>query len=345
MKRSARLLLAAATGAAVLLGGTGTAAHAARYTHVMADDFTGSGSANAFVPLQSDVEGTVTLTLRNPSNVSSVTATIEPPGQAAKTVTFNFRTGDTSAEQTITGRWPITKDDPAGDWKMNVVVTRDTGASTTPFVVKVSGKQGISGANVTPDPVKLVKGKDVKVSVEASVKDATTVSAKLVSDTSREYYDLGDLAKESDGYYRGVTYFADDTPAGDWTLEVYAHKGGQTLKAEAAFTVEAAAGGSTKKAKSRVTIAAVNKVRKGKTFKVYGKVYRGSKAYAGKKVEVYFKAKGTKSYQFMGFAKATSTGKYTKSFKARKDGYFQVKVPGTSKTRSALSPQEFVDVR
>ncbi|MGN9838520.1 hypothetical protein ACTMTI_10415 [Nonomuraea sp. H19] len=348
MKRRVRLLLATATGAAVILGGTGltaTGALAAQYASTLADDFTGGASASAFIPIQSDVEGTVTLTLKEPDKVTGVTGTIEPPGKTAKTVTFDFKAGSTATTQTITGKWPITKDDPAGDWKLSVVVARDTGTNTTPFVVQVSGKQGISGAQVTPDPVQLVTGQDVKVSVEASVKDASKVTAKLVSDAGGEFYDLGELAKESDGYYRGSTYFSDDTPAGGWTLEVYAHKGGQTLKGEAAFEVLAAEGGASKKAKSRVTIAAPNKVIKGKTFKVYGKVYRGSKAYKGKTVEVYFKAKGTKTYKLVGFAKATSTGKYAKSFKARKDGYFRVKVPGTSKTRSSLSPQEFVDVK
>ncbi|MEU6720551.1 hypothetical protein ABZ897_54640 [Nonomuraea sp. NPDC046802] len=111
------------------------------------------------------------------------------------------------------------------------------------------------------------------------------------------------------------------------------------------FTVEAAPGGPTKKIRTRATVSAPNKVRKGKTFKVYGKVYRGKAAYPGKKVEVYFKAKGGKTYNLMGFATASSTGGYTKTFKARRDGYFQIKVPGTGTTRASLSPQEFVDVR
>ncbi|RVX47844.1 hypothetical protein EDD27_10796 [Nonomuraea polychroma] len=340
MKRRVRSLLAIAMGAAVLLAGTSVSAAAA-----MADDFTGDASASASIPLQNDVEGVVTLNLKEPSKVSSVTGSIEPPGKAAKTVTFDFRTGDTAATQKITGKWPISKDDPAGDWKLSVVVARDTGTNTTPFVVKVAGKQGITGAKVSPDPVQLVKGKDVQVSVEASVKDATTVSAKLVSDAGGEFYDLGDLAKEPDGRYRGSTYFADNSTPGDWTLEVYAHKGGETLKGVAGFTVVAPEGGASKKTKTRVTIAAPNKVTKGKTFKVYGKVYRGTKAYKGKTVEVYFKAKGAKTYKLLGFAKASSTGKYAKTYQAKKDGYFRVRVPGTTTTRSSLSPQEFVDVR
>ncbi|MGW2152719.1 hypothetical protein [Nonomuraea sp. NPDC001699] len=361
MKRRVRLLLAAATGAAVLLGGAGlSATGASASAYALADDFTGDASANAYIPLEKDVDATVTLKLKNPDTVTAVTGTIEPPGKTAKTVSFDFTpsTPSTStptatptttpspvADKTITGKWTIGKDDPAGDWKLTVNVARSGGSSPSTFTVKVSGKQGISGANVTPDPVQLVKGRDTKVTVEASVKDAGTVSAKLVSDTTSEYYDLGELAKESDTYYRGVTYFTDDTTEGSWTLEVYATRGGQTLKGEASFSVVAPTGGASKKVKTRVTISAPNKVTKGRAFKVYGKVYRGTKAYKGKIVEVYFKTKGTKTYKFMGYAKATSTGKYSKTFKGKKDGYFQVKVPGTSKTRTSLSPQEFVDVR
>ncbi|MEV4370347.1 hypothetical protein AB0J71_24990 [Nonomuraea sp. NPDC049637] len=356
MKRRVRLLLAAATGAAVLLGGAGlSATGASASAHALADDFAGDASASAYVPLEKDVDATVTLRLKNPGNVTSVTGSIEPPGKSARAVSFDFTpststttptpTPSPATEKTVTGKWTITKDDPAGDWKLTVNVARSGSSYSTPFSVKVSGKQGISGANVTPDPVQLVKGRDTKVTVEASVKDAGTVSAKLVSDTTSEYYDLGALAQESDGYYRGVTYFTDDTTEGDWTLEVYATRGGQTLKGEASFSVVAPTGGASKKAKTRVTISAPNKVTKGRAFKVYGKVYRGAKAYKNKIVEVYFKTKGTKTYKFMGYAKATSAGKYSKTFKAKKDGYFQVKVPGTSKTRTSLSPQEFVDVR
>jgi hypothetical protein len=343
-----RLLLAAATGAAVLLGGAGLTvapAYASRHAQAIADDFTGDVSAVASIPFEGEVQGTVTLNLSNPGTVTSVTGTVEPPGKPVKTVTFDFRTGDTAATQKITGTWPVTKDDPAGDWKLNVVVTRDTGPKTTPYVIKVSANQDITSADVAPDPVKLVTGKDVQVSVATTVKGATSVSAKLVSAGGGEFYDLGVLAKESDGAYRGTTYFADDTTPGDWTLEIYAHKSGQTLKGVTGFTVEAPTGGASKKAKSRVTIAAPNKVGKGRSFKVYGKVYRGSKAYKGKLVEVYFKAKGTKTYKLLGFVKTSSTGKYAKTYKARKDGYYRVRVPGTSKTRSSMSPQEFVDVR
>ncbi|MEU6790153.1 hypothetical protein ABZ907_00505 [Nonomuraea wenchangensis] len=344
MRRRLRSLLATAMGAAVLLGGTGTSVADAT-GRAAAGDFTGEASASASVPLQNEVEGTVTLNLKDPSQVTGVTGGIEAPGRAVRTVTFDFRPGDAAATQRITGRWRIAADDPAGEWKLNVAVTRDGATSNTPFVVQVAGKQGITAAKVTPNPVRLITGKDVKVTVEASVKDASKVSAKLVSAGGGEFYDLGDLARESDGKYRGTTYFADATAPGDWTLEVYAHKGGQTLKGVAGFTVAEPVNGASKKARSRVTISAPAKVTAGKKVKVSGKVYRGSKAYPRKIVEVYFKVKGTKTYKLLGFAKTTSTGRYAKTYTARKDGYYRVRVPGTRTTSASLSPQEFVDVR
>lgn len=375
MKKRMRLLLATATGAAVLLAGvslTTTGASATQQAIAAGTDFNGTPTASdAFIPLDKEAEVTVTLKLKDPlgkadgsvKEVDSVSAAITPTGKTeARALTVNYTkptpttptpspsaTSTPSptlpAEATVTGTFKITKDDPAGDWKLVVKVSRGGAVADNDFTLKVSGKAGLTGASVTPNPVVLVKGKDIRVTVKVSAKDATSVSATLQSDETAESYDLGDLAKGADGIYRGETYFADDTAAGEWTLVARAVRGGQAIEGTADFSVTAPAGGASKKAKSRVTISAPGKVKAGKTFKIFGKVYRGTKAYSGKIVEVYFKKKGSTKYSFMGFAKATSTGKYTKSFKAKKDGYWRVKVPGTSKTRSAMSPQEFVDVR
>ncbi|NUW36619.1 hypothetical protein HTZ77_35205 [Nonomuraea sp. SMC257] len=341
MIKGMRLLMAAATGAVLLLGGVHlSAANAA----TAGPDFSGAASSDAFIPLDKDVEVTVTLQLKDPGTVSAVNGTITPPGGSERPVGFDFRPS-TAAETAVTGRFGIGKNDPAGTWRMTVKVTRNGATRDNAFTIDVSARQGIRDASVQPDPVQLVKGKDVKVSVRAGVSDATSVSAKLISDESNEAFDLGDLALYSDGSYRGETYFADDTAPGSWTLEVTATRGGQALKGVASFTVNAPAGGASKKARTRVTISAPAKAAKGRPIKVQGKVFRGSKAYPGKRLEVYFKAKGAKTYRLLGFAKSNTSGKYVKTYTARKDGYFRVKVPGTSTARSALSPQEFVDVR
>lgn len=339
MMKRLRLLLATATGAALLLGGTGLQA-----ANAAGSDFNGAASSDAYVPLDKEIQVTVTLKLKDPATATGISGTVTPPGKSDRPVAF----GDwakSGSEAPVNGTFGIGKDDPAGDWKLNIKVTRGTSTGDNSFTIKVTAKQGITAASVTPNPVKLRKGKDVKVAVEATANGASTVSAKLVSDETGEYYDLGALDSNNDGTYSGVTYMADDSTAGAWTLEVYATRAGQTLKGVSSFTVEEPTGGVSKKAKARITLQAPAKVAQGKRFKVSGKVLRGSAAYKGAAVEVYFKAKGTKKYKLMGLVKATSTGKYAKQFKAAKDGYWRAKVESTSTTRSALSPQDFVDVR
>ncbi|MFD1936452.1 hypothetical protein ACFSKW_33765 [Nonomuraea mangrovi] len=362
MKRRMRLLLATATGVAVLVGGAGlssASASVSRAAYAAADDIANVSVGNAYVPADKEIEVSFTFQVSNPlgtgngptsgaDEVKITSADITPPGKAAKPATVSY-----TAPSAITddkprpasapgnGKFTISKDDPSGDWTLRIVTSRGTNT----FTVKVAPKQGISGASVTPNPVDLIKGKEVKVTVRAAVKDASQVSAKMTSDTTSEYYDLGSLELDTDGYYTGVVYFTDDSAPGNWTLEISASRGNETLKGVGSFSVNAPAGGASKKSKSKITLTAPSKAKVGRTFKINGKVYRGTKAYSGKIVEVYFKKKGTKSYKFMGFAKATSTGKYTKAVKQKYDGYWRAKVPATGKTYSSWSAQEFVDVK
>ncbi|MEU4325868.1 hypothetical protein [Nonomuraea dietziae] len=363
MKKRMRLLLATATGVAVLVGGaslSSASASVSQAAYVAADDITNvSLSGSAYVPADKEIEVGFTFAVANPlgpgtgpapdtEKVSIASADITPPGKSAKAVTVSYtapaNVGDAQPRPTSasgSGKFTITKDDPSGDWTLKIVTSRGTNS----FTVKVAGKQGITGASVNPNPVNLVKGQEVKVTVQAAVKDASLVSAKMTSDTTSEYYDLGSLELGTDGYYTGTVYFTDDSAPGEWTLEISANRGGETLKGVGTFTVNAPSGGASKKAKSKVTLGAPAKSKVSKAFKLYGKVYRGSKAYAGKIVEVYFKKKGTTKYKFMGFAKASSTGKYSKAVKQRYDGYWRVKVPATSKTYGSWSSQKFVDVK
>ncbi|GGP04932.1 hypothetical protein LDL08_05140 [Nonomuraea glycinis] len=343
MKRRVRSLLATATGVAVLFGGAGLtttgSAYAAQHALTTGPDFMGDVSASAYVPVQGEAGASVTLKLRDPATVRRVTGVIAAPGKPDRPVTFDFE-----RDAVITGKWTIGERDPAGRWKLTVNVVRQT-TQVNDFTVKVAGKQRITSASVTPDPVALVRGKDVKVLVESTIEGSGMVSAKLVSDRSSQYYDLGNLALEPGGRHRGTAYFGDDSTAGAWTLEIYATRGGEVLKGVSPFTVKAAAQGASGKAGARVTIGAAKKVRKGAYFKVYGRAYRGAKPYANKKLKIHFKAKGGSTYKLVAFVRTNRSGRYAKSLKAGADGYFRVTSPGTRATRAALSPQRLVDVR
>lgn len=330
MMRRLRLLVATATGAAVLL--TGASLSAASAT-TAGDDISGVTASGTVIPTSGDTQASIAFQLRDPlgtqsaPGTASVSAEITPPGKSARAVSISYSPPTAPSEgqplptsQSGSGSFTIGKDDPTGDWTLNLKVSRGGAESSNTFSVTVSGDSTITGATVDPNPVNLQKGKEVKVSVSVSVKDATSVSAQLVSDDTNEYYDLGSLQVDGNGYYSGETFFSDDTAPGDWKLEVTASRGGRSLKGVGSFTVNAPSGGSSKKTKARATITAPAKVTAGKAFKVSGKVYRGSKAYKGKVVEVYFKkkTKGAK-YKLIGLVKATSTGKFAKSVKQKAD--------------------------
>ncbi|WP_343953078.1 hypothetical protein [Nonomuraea longicatena] len=358
MMRKVRLLFATATGAAVLLGGAGLTATSASAAQVaLAGDISGVSVSGAYIPNASSTQASFDFTLRDPLGTAgneaqaSVSAEITPATGGSRGVSLSYSPPSKGTDGSLptsasgSGTFTINREDPSGDWTLTFRVTRGGSTSTDTFNVKVTGKQGITGASVNPDPVRLKKGKDVRVDVRATVKDATNVSATLVSDETTESYDLGTLSDEYDGTWSGHTFFSDDTTPGDWTLVVTANRGGEALRGELDFTVSAPEGGASKKTKTRVTLTVPKKVKAGKTAKVYGKVYRGSKAYKKKVVEVYFKSEDAKKYRLLGLAKSDAAGKYAKTFTGKKDGYFKVKVPGTSKTRTSWSPQKHVDVK
>ncbi|MFI6533200.1 hypothetical protein ACIBHY_12165 [Nonomuraea sp. NPDC050547] len=360
MMRKVRLLLATATGAAVLLGGAGVAATAAGAStsltaRTAAGDITGVSAGNTYVPSEGTVQAGINFTVKDPLGTdpnttvpAGVTAEISPPGKGARSVNVSYSQPSKGSDGRLptsaagTGSFSISSDDPAGDWSLTFKVSRGGSISSDSFTVNVTGKKASISASVTPDPVNLKKGREVQVDVRARVKDAGSVSARLVSDDTSEYYDLGTLSQDGYGIYTGSTFFSDDTEPGTWTLEVTATRGSETFKGEVAFTVNEPEGGVSKKAKSKVTLSLQ---KKGTKVKAYGKATRAGKAYKGKVLAVYYKAKGAKTYKRIAFVKTDSAGKYSTKVKIKKDGYVKVKVSGTSKTRSAWSPQKFVNIK
>lgn len=361
MMRKVRLLLATATGAAVLLGGAGITATAAGAStsltaRTAAGDITGVSAGNTYVPSDGTVQAGINFTVKDPLGTdpsttvpASVTAEISPPGKAARSVNVSYSQPSKGSDGKLptsaagTGSFNISSDDPAGDWSLTFKVSRGGSVSTDSFTVNVTGKKASISASVSPDPVNLKKGREVQVDVSARVKDAGSVSARLVSDDTSEYYDLGTLSQDGYGVYTGSTYFSDDTEPGAWTLEVTATRGNETFKGQVAFTVNEPEGGVSKKAKSKVTLSVQ---KKGTKIKVYGKATRAGKAYKGKMLAVYYKAKGAKGkYKRIAWVKTDSAGKYSTKVTIKKDGYVKVRLSGTSKTRSAWSPQKFVNIK
>ncbi|SFI46931.1 hypothetical protein SAMN05216275_103277 [Streptosporangium canum] len=368
-----RLLLAAATGAAVFATGTATAfATQTSATAVACDlntaDVTAVTVGDAYVPLKDDATVDFEATLKDAwklaedkksvqQNITAVTAEFQRAGEttwnsatieALPAVPAPPATGEATlptADVKLKGSFKVTKDNKDGKWQVRLHVSRSAASSDSCKEVTVSPQVKYVSASVT-DPVVVSAGQDTEVAVKANIIGASSVTARLFSNDSNDSVDL-ELSKSNtaDQWYR-ETWFDDDYATGAWTLELVAARGKESVKFEKADTFWVQKGSSkSKKAKSKVSFdVSANKVKKGKKIRLYGKAYRGSSAYSGKMIELYTKKKGG-SWKFAYFVKANGSGKFSKTVKPKTDAYWRAQVPGTSKTYGSKSGYEFVDVR
>ncbi|GIH90041.1 hypothetical protein ACFFMN_11430 [Planobispora siamensis] len=364
MKKGMRLLLAAATGAAVFTSSTATALAAGSATTAVAcelsADVTALTVSDAFVPLKDDATVTFEATIKSPyklngkaleKDVTSVKADFQRVGETAwNDATIEQvpapPTGDHTtapADVKVKGSFKITKDNKDGKWSVRVLVTRDGAAKEACKEVTVDPQVKFVSAAVT-DPVVISTSGDTEVQVRASVIGASSVKGKLYATDGGDSIDVTLEKGNGANAWYADTYFDYSFTTGSWTLELEASRGGQSLEVKTAdtFTVRK---GSSKKASSKISFdVTANKVKKGKAIRLYGKVYRGSRAYSGKMVALYYKKKGG-SWKFAHYVKANSTGKYSKTLKPKFDAYWRATVSGTSKTYGSKSGYEYVDVR
>lgn len=380
-----RLLLATATGAAVFASGTTTAlASQSALTSARADarcagsaEFSKVEWTDAFVPLKDNNEVTVTATLKNPfkkadgkwakgpdgkavPDITALGGEIVKPGATTGTkvdldlpvppaITTDNEQSAALGEAKVTGKFTVTKDDKDGKWLLKLNPVRGT-AQPCVEEIAVNPQLKLVGAAVT-DPVVVTTNDDTKVAVKATVAGgATSVSARLYSNDGNDGNDSVDLnldkGNSANSWYQD-TWFDSDFTTGAWTLDVTITRGNESIKYERAdtFSVQLKKA-KKKKVKSKISFDVnANKVRKGKTVRLYGAVYRGSSAYARKNVELYYRKKGSTKWVFFAVTKANSKGKYSKVVRPKVDAYWHAVAPGTSTTSGSTSASEFVDVR
>ncbi|GII01291.1 hypothetical protein Pta02_32990 [Planobispora takensis] len=331
-------------------------------------DVTALTISDAYVPLKDDATATFEATIKNPYKLVEGTGDLAGKKVLQKDVTAvkaDFqRVGETSwndatieqvpapaagaqtaapADVKVKGSFKINKDNKDGKWSVRVLVTRDGATKEACKEVTVDPKVKFVSAAVT-DPVVITTAGDTEVQVRASVVGADSVKGKLYATDGGDSIDVTLEKGNGATSWYADTYFDYSFTTGSWTLELEASRGGQALEVKTAdtFTVRK---GSSKKASSKISFdVTANKVKKGKAVRLYGKVYRGSRAYSGKMVALYYKKKGG-SWKFAYYVKANSSGKYSKTLKPKFDAYWRAAVSGTGKTYGSKSGYEYVDVR
>ncbi|GAA0430232.1 hypothetical protein Acor_45880 [Acrocarpospora corrugata] len=368
MRKTLRLVLAAVTGAAVF--SSGAAITVASPANAFAGVIGTITVADTFVPPTGSDKMPFKFTLTSPTytgvKAPKVVAVFYKEGEAtsgagtAATVTAIPDLGAGAsplASVEVNGSIPITSSDKpttSGKWTLKVTVTPDaTGAvkddeKSHEFTVAKATR--ITNMNVDPSTVALKSGKEIDVYVAFKLERGAAAGEEKVTDVRLEskddddYYSLN-TGLESDDSYHGSTSMDYDTNAGSWQLKATVTRGSKTYAFVDGFTVTK----GSSKAKSKITlVASPTKVKKGKSTKLYGKVYRGYTSWGAWKkkiLKLYFKKKGTSTWKFVGYVGANNSGKYSKTVKPKYDGYWRLGATGSSMTNKAWSPSKFVDVK
>ncbi|GAA0978092.1 hypothetical protein GCM10009555_040410 [Acrocarpospora macrocephala] len=284
--------------------------------------------------------------------------TASPKTWAAANVTQPANvTGTPPTEVVVKGSVPVSVSDTASEkWQLQLALNNATTApaaddplwgATTDFTVQPATK--VANFDIDPDNVTLKSGSSVDVGIRAIVeKGGSEVfkDARVESDETSDYYSL-QTGFEADGktYYDYVSMDS-STATGRWQAKLTFTRGTKTYEFVKSFNVSK---GTTSKAKSKITFkVSPTKVKKGKSVKMYGIVYRGYTSWGPWKkkiLKLYFKKKGTKKWKFAGYIGANNSGKFTKTVKPKYDGYWRVGAFATSVTLGKWSSYKYVDVR
>ncbi|WP_157545353.1 hypothetical protein [Microtetraspora fusca] len=251
----------------------------------------------------------------------------------------------------VKGTIPVSSSDKpttsTGKWTLRVTVKPDGGDAVTKdetFEVKAATR--VNGASVSPNPVTLKSGKDVDVFVAFELEksgDEKLTDVRLESKSYDDYISLS-TGMESDGKsYHDSASFDYSTSTGAWQLKITVTRGSKTYSFVKGFEVKKS---GSSKASSKITLtASPTSLKKGKTTKLSGKVYRGSGAWKKKIMKLYFKKKGSSKWSFVGYVGSSSTGKFSKTVKPKYTGYWRLAATGTSTTYGSYSNYKLVTVK
>ncbi|WP_433500082.1 hypothetical protein ACQP1K_07155 [Sphaerimonospora sp. CA-214678] len=377
MRKSLRLALAAATGVAVFATGAAVtvASPASAASAALLADNTISApklGGDLFIPPYGSDKITFTFDVTEPYENSGakkgepkykVWARFTTDSGASEVtwhgadVTQLAKDDKTPRTATMSGSIPVSSSDRPGDkWQLQLLrlaadksepsLSDDAWKSAdTPLAFSVKPATRVTGMRVNPDPVYLKSGKEIDIFVEFQIEkygDEKITDVRLESRSSDDYYSLG-TGLETDGKsYHDSSAFDYSTPTGSWDFKVSVERGSKKYAFTKSFSVFTS---GSSKVKSKIKFyASPAKVKKGKSTKLYGKVYRGSKAWSKKFVKLYFKKKGTKKWKFVTYLRATTTGKFTKTVKPKYNGYWIVTATGTRYTYGTKSNTKYVSI-
>ncbi len=220
-----------------------------------------------------------------------------------------------------------------------------TGSTADGDPLPVYYRTAITGFNASPEPVGqgaeiTAAGRAVRFGVDGEAEPGTGWPVLQFSSDGQVWTDLFSTVPDADGY------FSMKTPAerdGYWRVQVERPGVDELPSTSSADYVDV---------RYRTAVADFNAspepVTKGAKITVAGTLRRYTtawKAFSGQSVKIYFAADGTSTWTYEGAATSSTTGHFSHTFTAAKDGIWRVTYAGSADYLAVTGPGDHVDVR
>jgi hypothetical protein len=199
----------------------------------------------------------------------------------------------------------------------------------------------VTGFNAAPEPVRkgatlTASGRVMRVAADGSTEPAPDEVLLQFSADGKTWTDLYQDEPNAQGYVSLTTPAERD---GYWRLRTIGELGSASSVDYVDVGYRTAISGFN---------ASPEPITKGKRLTVAGTLKRDTtawKAFSGQSVKIYFAAKGATSWTYEGTAKTSSTGHFSHTFTAAKDGTWRAIYAGSTTYVAVTGPGDYVDVR
>jgi hypothetical protein len=207
-------------------------------------------------------------------------------------------------------------------------------------------RTAITGFNAAPEPVGkgatiTATGRVVRYRADGSVEPATGSPTLEFSTDGKKWTSVFSVNPDADGYFTISTTAVRD---GYWRADTTPEPGYEELGATS--------GADYVDVRYRTAISGFNAspepIKKGRHLTVGGTLKRDTtswKAFSGQTVKIYFAADGARTWTYEGSAKTSSTGHFSHTFTAAKDGTWRATYAGGTASLAVTGSGDHVDVR
>jgi hypothetical protein len=204
----------------------------------------------------------------------------------------------------------------------------------------------ITGFNASPEPVGKgatisASGRVLRFRADGSTEPGTGSPFLQFSADGKKWMTVYGVDPDANGYFKITTPAVRD---GYWRVD--------TTEMPGYGELPATSGADYVDVRYRTAISSFNAspepITKGRRLTVAGTLKRDTtswKAFSGQSVKIYFAAKGTTTWTYEGTAKTSSTGHFSHTFTAAKDGTWRATYAGSTTYLAVTGSGDYVDVR